>query len=64
MLSDCEIAILYMDDVLIKSNSCEQQVEHIKAVFRKSKGFGFTLSEEKYKFSQPQLEYLGQIKMQ
>ncbi|XP_014774367.1 uncharacterized protein K02A2.6-like [Octopus bimaculoides] len=30
MLSDCEFTISYLDDILIKSNSCEQYVEHIK----------------------------------
>eukprot|EP00106_Octopus_bimaculoides_P019506 XP_014786948.1 PREDICTED: uncharacterized protein K02A2.6-like [Octopus bimaculoides] len=61
LLANCEFAIPYLDDILTKSNSHEQHVEHIKAVFEKIKVFGFTLSEEKCKFSLPQIKYLGQI---
>ncbi|XP_014775932.1 uncharacterized protein K02A2.6-like [Octopus bimaculoides] len=61
ILSDCEFAIPYLDDILIKNNSREQHVEHIKAVFKKMKEYGFTLSKEKCEFFLPQIKYLGQI---
>ncbi|XP_029639471.1 uncharacterized protein K02A2.6-like [Octopus sinensis] len=61
MLSDCELAISYLDDILIKCNLREQNAEHVKAVFMKIKEYGFTLSEEKSEYFLPQIKYLGQI---
>lgn len=35
MLPDCQFAILYLNDILIKSNPREQYVERMKVVFKK-----------------------------
>ncbi|XP_014783310.1 uncharacterized protein K02A2.6-like [Octopus bimaculoides] len=37
MLNDCDFAIAYLNDMLIKSESVEQHVEHIKKSVRKNK---------------------------
>ncbi|XP_029638058.1 uncharacterized protein K02A2.6-like [Octopus sinensis] len=34
MLTDCEFAIPYLDNILIKSESCDQHVEHVKCVLK------------------------------
>ena len=47
MLGDLNFSITYLDNILIKSGTCEQQIEHISKVFKKICDFGFKLSEGK-----------------
>eukprot|EP00106_Octopus_bimaculoides_P019064 XP_014786506.1 PREDICTED: uncharacterized protein K02A2.6-like [Octopus bimaculoides] len=49
MLGDCDFAISYSDDILIKSESHEQHVEHVKRVFKKIRKYSIKFMEEKYK---------------
>ncbi|XP_052831270.1 uncharacterized protein K02A2.6-like [Octopus bimaculoides] len=47
MLGDCDFAIAYLDNILIKSESHEQHGEHVKRLFEKIGEYGFNLSEVK-----------------
>eukprot|EP00106_Octopus_bimaculoides_P019505 XP_014786947.1 PREDICTED: uncharacterized protein K02A2.6-like [Octopus bimaculoides] len=60
VLRDCDFAIGYLDDILIKSESQEQHFEHIKRVFGKISEYGFKLIEEKCELLN-KIKYLGQI---
>ncbi|XP_014783308.1 uncharacterized protein LOC106878577 [Octopus bimaculoides] len=59
-LVDCEFTIPYLDDMLIKSESRDQHVEHVKCVFEKIRDYSFTLNEQKCEFFSPKIKYLGQ----
>ncbi|XP_029658305.1 uncharacterized protein K02A2.6-like [Octopus sinensis] len=61
MLADCEFAIPYLDDILIKSESHDQYIEHMKCVFAKIRDYGFTISERKCEFFLSEIKYFGQI---
>lgn len=39
MLADCDFVIPYLGDILIKSGSRDQHVEHIECVFEKTREF-------------------------
>ena len=55
------IAIPYLDDVIIYSNSIEEHQGHLKKVLGKLQGAGLVLNAEKCKFFKDKIEYLGQI---
>ncbi|XP_029648392.1 uncharacterized protein K02A2.6-like [Octopus sinensis] len=46
MLANCEFAIVYLDDILIKSGSRSQHVQHVKKTFKKLNEYRFTLSRD------------------
>ena len=47
MLGDLNFAIVYLDDILIKSETREQHIGHIHKMFKKISDLSFKLSEEK-----------------
>ncbi|XP_014783246.1 uncharacterized protein K02A2.6-like [Octopus bimaculoides] len=47
MLADCEFAVPYLDDILIKSESRDQHSEHIEEVFKRIGDYGFKVTEDK-----------------
>ena len=55
------IAIPYLDDVIIYSNSIEEHQEYLKKVLGKLEGAVLVLNAEKCKFFKDKIEYLGQI---
>eukprot|EP00106_Octopus_bimaculoides_P000827 XP_014768269.1 PREDICTED: uncharacterized protein K02A2.6-like [Octopus bimaculoides] len=61
MLTSLDFTIAYLDDILIKSESCGQHAEQVKKVFKRRKDYGFKLNEEKCEFFMPRMKYLGQI---
>ncbi|XP_029639544.1 uncharacterized protein K02A2.6-like [Octopus sinensis] len=50
MLADCEFAVSYLDDILIKSESRDQHIEHIEEVFKQICEYGFKVREDKCEF--------------
>lgn len=56
-----EFTIVYLDDILIASNSLEEHLEHIEHVLKKLKIAGFRLNLEKFEFMQKQIRFLGHI---
>ena len=61
LLNHVDFAIVYLDDILIKSESQEQYAKHIKDVFEKIKQYGLKLSLDKCEFLKFKIRYLGQI---
>ena len=56
-----QYAFVYIDDILIYSDSFEEHLEHLKDVFRRLKEFGLRINPEKCEFAQSQIHYLGYI---
>ena len=50
MLAGLDFVIVYLDDILIKSENSDQHCDHIKEVFRRIDDCGFLLSSEKCDF--------------
>ena len=61
MLTGLDFAIIYLDDVLIKSENQRQHCEQIKKGFKRRKEYGFKLSSEKCEFFMSQIKFLEQI---
>jgi len=57
---DCDsFTIIYLDDILIASDSREEHIFHINYVLEKLKNVGFTLNLEKCEFFKPEIKFLG-----
>ena len=54
-------AIPYLDDVIIYSESIEEHQEHLRRTLNKIKSAGLVLNEEKCRFFESEIEYLGHI---
>lgn len=50
---------VYVDDILIISNSFEEHLEHLKFLFEKFKKFGVTINLSKSKFISKEVSFLG-----
>lgn len=61
LLSDLNLAIAYLDDILIKSENRELHIQHMNKVFRKINEYGFILSDDKFEFFMMKIKYLSQI---
>ena len=61
MLSGLDFTIVYLDNILIKSENNNQHCDHIKEVFRRINDYALKLSSEKREFFMSQIKYLGQI---
>ena len=61
MLAGLYFFIVYLDDILIKSENNNQHCDHIKEVFKRINGYGFKLSSEKCEFFMFQIKYLRLI---
>lgn len=55
------IALVYMDDILIPSETKQQGLEHLRLVLTTLKSHGFYININKCKFLQEQVEYLGRL---
>lgn len=51
--------IVYLDDILIASNSLSEHLKHIDTVLNKLKKAGFKLNKEKCKFVRREVKFLG-----
>ena len=50
LMNEVDSAIAYLDDILIKTESQEQLVKHVKEVFENIKQYGLKLSLDKCEF--------------
>ena len=50
-----------MDDVLVHGRTAEEHDERLVRVLQRLEQAGLTLNEEKCKFSQSQVKFLGQV---
>lgn len=56
-----KFAYVYIDDVIIFSNSEEEHMQHISLIFKALHGANMKISEEKSKFFKGDIEFLGHI---
>lgn len=54
-----DFMIVYLDDILIASNSLEEHMEHLELTFKKLKEKGFKLNKEKCQFMKKEITFLG-----
>ena len=55
------VALVYLDDIIIFSNSFQEHIQHIEAVFGRIRKFGLKLNPSKCSFFQTRIKYLGHI---
>lgn len=51
----------YLDDILVASSTPEQHIDHLKIVFEILRQSGSTVNEEKCRFAQEHVKFLGHI---
>ena len=61
VMSNLEWCQLFLDDVIVFSETVEQHLERLKIVFEKLSAAGLKLKPEKCHFLQKRVEYLGHI---
>jgi hypothetical protein len=53
--------LIYLDDILVMSNSMEEHVEHVREVLARLRKHQFYAKASKCTFAQPQIKFLGHI---
>ena len=61
MLSGLEYAMVYLDDILIKSENFKKHKSHVREVFKGIEKYGFKVELEMCEFCMNKIEYSGQI---
>lgn len=56
-----KFALVYLDDIIVFSNSLEQHVEHLDEVFKLLTKSGLKMKPEKCEFAKQEIVYLGHI---
>ena len=59
VLQDIDYAFVYLDDILIASDSKTSHIEDFKTVFHRLKDHGLVIRLEKCLFGVPSIEFLG-----
>ena len=59
ILKDFSFLFVYMDDLLIFSNSAAQHLTHLKTLFQRLDEFGIRVNAKKCQFAQEEIEFLG-----
>ena len=54
-----EFAYVYLDDILVASESKEEHKHHLLLLFQTHKNQGLVVNREKFEFGQVELEFLG-----
>lgn len=60
VLHDLDFCFLYLDDILIASNTSEQH-EELKQIFARLEKFGLTINLDKCVFGEKQVKFLGHL---
>ena len=62
VLQDCrDFAMVYLDDIIIFSQTPEEHLKHIEIIFQKLKAAGLKLKESKCDFFKSEIHYLGHL---
>ena len=56
-----DLAVAYIDDILVHSLTWDDHLAHLKTVFGKLRKAGLTVKERKCSFGRASCEYLGYI---
>ena len=61
ILGDLAFVEIYIDDIIVHSNSYEEHIEHIKIVFKRLKEANFKINPEKCNWFAKELKVLGHV---
>jgi hypothetical protein len=53
--------VIYLDDIIVFSNSSDEHLKHLRRVFQKCRRFGISLNPQKYNFEMQEGKLLGHI---
>ena len=56
-----DICLIYLDDIIVKSNDFNQHITHLRMVFERIKQAGLKFSPKKCNLFQKQVHFLGHI---
>lgn len=56
-----KICLVYVDDILVFSNSFKDHLKHLDEIFRRLQSAGLTLKPSKCYFALPEVKYLGHV---
>ena len=56
-----QLVVVYLDDIVIFSNTSEEHVEHLRKVFKILRVNQLYVKREKCEFAQPKVHFLGHI---
>ena len=56
-----DICLIYLDDIIVKSNDFDQHITHLRMVFERIKQAGLKFSPKKCHLFQKQVQFLGHI---
>lgn len=59
ILRGLSFAFVYIDDILIASNTCEEHLQHLEIVLQRLDEYGMTINIAKCEFMADQLDFLG-----
>lgn len=59
ILNGCENCLNYMDDIVIYGETEEELTKHTNVVLQRLKEYNVLLNQEKCKFKQAQIQFLG-----
>ena len=61
VLTDCNFAMGYLDDIIIFSKTEEEHLEHLEIIFNRLREAGLKLKLQKYSFFKKHIQYLGHL---
>ena len=61
ILKDFNLAIAYLDDIIIFSRTAKEHLSHIKQVFEKLQAAKLSMKLSKCRFFTKEIQYLGHI---
>ena len=56
-----QVAVTYLDDIIIFSKNEKEQLEHLTTIFQRLKEAGLKLKRSKCDFIKTQIQYLGHL---
>lgn len=59
VLSGCDFAMAYLDDVIVYSPTYEDHLKHLAEVFDRMREYGLKMKKNKCKFMKNEIKYLG-----
>lgn len=59
VLQDLQFCFVYLDDILVASNSEQQHLSHLKQIFQRLQDHGLIINTEKCNFMQQEVKFLG-----
>ena len=61
VLTDCNFAMGYLDDIIIFSKTEEEHLQHLEEIFKRLRKAGLKLKLQKCSFFKKHIQYLGHL---